>query len=84
MQKYGSRSSTKASAPVKQVRFSWIVARALIKLQMQPAETFSLNGVPWTLWELHKIPTLGASPTSCRVQVSFFKIPSSPESSHLP
>lgn len=37
---------------------------------MQPAETFSLNGIPWPLWELNKIPTLGASPTSCRVQVS--------------
>lgn len=55
------------SAP-KSIRFSWIVARALIKLQMQPAETFSVNGVPWSLWELHQVPTLGASPTSCRVQ----------------
>lgn len=55
----------------QQVRFSWIVARALVKLMIQPAESFRLNGHPWSSWTKTRVPTLGASPTSCRVQEMF-------------
>lgn len=62
-------------------RFTWRVARALVTLRMQPAEAFSVNGVPWSDWELTKIPTLGASPTSCRVQEMYkATVPAHPNS----
>eukprot|EP01071_Lankesteria_metandrocarpae_P002219 Lankesteria_metandrocarpae@DN2170_c1_g1_i1.p1 len=57
--------------PTKIVRFTWRIARTLLKLRMQAAELFSVRGVPFSSWDLRKIPTLGASPTSCRVQEMF-------------
>eukprot|EP01053_Blabericola_migrator_P001321 Blabericola_migrator_1__1320@NODE_1343_length_4758_cov_149_423151_g901_i0_p1_GENE_NODE_1343_length_4758_cov_149_423151_g901_i0NODE_1343_length_4758_cov_149_423151_g901_i0_p1_ORF_typecomplete_len616_score55_81Pkinase/PF00069_25/4_5e19Kinaselike/PF14531_6/2_7e11Pkinase_Tyr/PF07714_17/2_6e11Kdo/PF06293_14/9_8e10WaaY/PF06176_11/6_8e06RIO1/PF01163_22/2_4e05APH/PF01636_23/2_7e03APH/PF01636_23/0_0014FTA2/PF13095_6/0_041FTA2/PF13095_6/9_5e03_NODE_1343_length_4758_cov_149_423151_g901_i013043151 len=50
------------------IRFSWRVARSLVILKTQPAESFSISGVPFSAWPKAKIPTLGASPASCRVQ----------------
>eukprot|EP00923_Selenidium_pygospionis_P055794 GHVN01097139.1.p1 GENE.GHVN01097139.1~~GHVN01097139.1.p1 ORF type:complete len:733 (+),score=104.77 GHVN01097139.1:705-2903(+) len=52
-------------------RFSWKIAKALVRLRMRAAETFEVNGVYWRDWELAQIPTLGASPDSCRVQEMF-------------
>ena len=37
-------------------------------IKIQPAETFTYNGVPYKDWLASKVPTLGASPASCRVQ----------------
>lgn len=50
------------------MRFNWRVARAFVLLKCQPADSFSVCGVPFAAWPKTKIPTLGASPASCRVQ----------------
>eukprot|EP00923_Selenidium_pygospionis_P033574 GHVN01058911.1.p1 GENE.GHVN01058911.1~~GHVN01058911.1.p1 ORF type:complete len:1656 (+),score=434.51 GHVN01058911.1:593-5560(+) len=52
----------------KHLKFSWKIARTMVLMRFQSADSFSLNGVPWRDWDMKQIPTLGASPTSCRVQ----------------
>eukprot|EP00917_Polyrhabdina_sp_WS-2016_P014251 GHVP01031236.1.p1 GENE.GHVP01031236.1~~GHVP01031236.1.p1 ORF type:complete len:1097 (+),score=151.32 GHVP01031236.1:1047-4337(+) len=54
--------------PKTQKRFSWRLARTLIKNRVMAAESFKINSLSWDTWDWIKIPTLGASPTSCRVQ----------------
>lgn len=65
------------------MRFSWRVARAFVMLKTQPAESFSVCGVPFSAWPRTKIPTLGASPASCRVQVTSITCIHTLDSAHL-
>eukprot|EP00922_Rhytidocystis_sp_ex-Travisia-forbesii_P048177 GHVS01071777.1.p1 GENE.GHVS01071777.1~~GHVS01071777.1.p1 ORF type:complete len:862 (-),score=154.19 GHVS01071777.1:489-2807(-) len=48
--------------------FEWRVIKEDVKRRLQAAETFTVCGVPFSKWKFQKIPTLGASPSSCRVQ----------------
>eukprot|EP00922_Rhytidocystis_sp_ex-Travisia-forbesii_P048175 GHVS01071775.1.p1 GENE.GHVS01071775.1~~GHVS01071775.1.p1 ORF type:complete len:710 (-),score=115.19 GHVS01071775.1:372-2255(-) len=48
--------------------FEWRVVKEDVKRRLQAAETFTVCGVPFAKWRFQKIPTLGASPSSCRVQ----------------
>eukprot|EP01054_Gregarina_sp_Poly1_P010420 Gregarina_sp_Poly_1__10419@NODE_750_length_6465_cov_191_781651_g557_i0_p1_GENE_NODE_750_length_6465_cov_191_781651_g557_i0NODE_750_length_6465_cov_191_781651_g557_i0_p1_ORF_typecomplete_len629_score82_16Pkinase/PF00069_25/5_4e18Kinaselike/PF14531_6/2_2e11Pkinase_Tyr/PF07714_17/1e10Kdo/PF06293_14/8_1e10WaaY/PF06176_11/6_7e06RIO1/PF01163_22/7_2e05APH/PF01636_23/9e02APH/PF01636_23/0_0014FTA2/PF13095_6/0_07FTA2/PF13095_6/9_3e03_NODE_750_length_6465_cov_191_781651_g557_i036245510 len=62
------KSTVDSGAGAAGVRFSWRVARSFVILKTQPAETFQICGIPFSAWPKTKIPTLGASPASCRVQ----------------
>ncbi|OII78295.1 hypothetical protein cand_033530 [Cryptosporidium andersoni] len=51
--------------------YSWKESKKLINKLRRTSDTFKLSGIPYSEWKLEKIPTLGASPTSCRVQEMF-------------
>ncbi|OII75481.1 protein kinase [Cryptosporidium ubiquitum] len=53
------------------VCYTWKEAKHLISKLKSSSKLYKFNGVPFSDWVHEKIPTLGASPTSCRVQEMF-------------
>lgn len=53
------------------VCYTWKEAKQLISKLKSSTRLYKFNGVPFSDWIHEKIPTLGASPTSCRVQEMF-------------
>ncbi|KAJ1608678.1 Ser/Thr protein kinase [Cryptosporidium canis] len=53
------------------VCYNWKEAKQLISKLKSSTRLYKFNGVPFSDWVHEKIPTLGASPTSCRVQEMF-------------
>ncbi|KAK6590316.1 Ser Thr kinase [Cryptosporidium xiaoi] len=56
------------------VCYSWREAKQLISKLKSSTKIYKYNDVPFSEWIHEKIPTLGASPTSCRVQEMFKSI----------
>ncbi|KAH8741311.1 Ser/Thr protein kinase [Cryptosporidium ryanae] len=59
--------------------YSWREAKQLISKLKSSTKIYRYNNVPFYEWIHEKIPTLGASPTSCRVQEMFKSIVKSKE-----
>lgn len=50
--------------------FEWHIARRLILDKLVPADQFEFNGVKYSHWTLHHVPTMGATASGgCRCQV---------------
>ncbi|KAH8582956.1 Ser Thr kinase [Cryptosporidium sp. chipmunk genotype I] len=63
--------SSLASGKNDKVCYTWKEAKHLISKLKSSTRLYKFNGVPFSDWVHEKIPTLGASPTSCRVQEMF-------------
>ncbi|PPS96699.1 Serine/threonine protein kinase [Cryptosporidium hominis] len=63
--------SSLSSGKNDKVCYTWKEAKQLISKLKSSTKLYKFNGVPFSDWAHEKIPTLGASPTSCRVQEMF-------------
>ncbi|KAF7458862.1 Serine/threonine protein kinase [Cryptosporidium felis] len=65
------QSFSPTSRKFDRVCYSWKEAKQLIGKLKSSTKVYKFNGVSFSDWVHEKIPTLGASPTSCRVQEMF-------------